>query len=1517
MKKRRPTPAPARRASGRKLLLALALPLILFSLVWNFPPPAASQPQGGEGEARPGAPENFDIRTSIAKAAQIKRERHQQRMSSERRHRKAARGQQLKAARARLAERAEGLRVVENEQIEAPELVSAGKGRALMRGRSGEARDRVVRRFLAANEGLYGLSAKQVARLHKTSEYTNPAGNLSWVSLEQRLNNLPVFQGELRAALTPEGDLLHTTGTLAPEVEEKELSATPDISAAAAVVKAAETIGVAVNPADLQVKESAPDGTGVVFAGGPFADDTKVELVYFPLDSGVVTLGWSMVLWQDVLAYYVVVDAEDGQLFFRKNITNDQTQPATYVVYASDSPAPLSPSLNLLSLTVPTDQGAAAPRTSFTLITEMASPHPPDPWLADGLTTTTGNNVDAGMDLITPNGIDAGSRPVSATRNFDFPYDPAPGFLVPPGQSPTLANYRLGEVVNMFFWTNRFHDRLYELGFTEAARNFQQNNFGRGGLGNDRVLAEGQDFSGTSNANFNTPPDGSSGRMQMFIFNGPTPDRSSGLDQEILIHELTHGLSNRLHANASGLTATQSGGMGEGWSDFYARALLSTADEDVNGIYGAGGYSTLDITAPTAYASNYYYGIRRFPYALRTTLGANGRPHNPLTFADIDAGKINLTDGAFPRGPIGSASAHAVHNIGEVWCMTLLEVRARLINRMGWAAGNQRMLQLVTDGMKLDPANPTLLDGRNSILAASAASGGDALEEADIWAGFAARGMGFGATVTAAAVTPITVGESFDTPNLQLGTVAIAADSCDSGGFADPGEDIELAVQLVNPLAGTDALGVTAEIVGGGSASYDTIPGGGNATRNLSFSVPSSAECGDQITLTININSSIGPVSKTYVLQVGAPTSVGAPLTVSTGNVSIPLPDVATVDIPLNVTDTGFVGDVNVRVRLNHTFDGDLAISLVAPDGTSVALSNNRGGSGDNYGTGLNDCSGTPTVFDDSAANPISSGVAPFAATFRPEAPLAALNGKEINGLWKLRVTDTAGLDVGTLGCATLEITRQLYFCCGVAGTPIINSVPPAVVVAESVAPANNAPDPDETVTMSFPLKNVGTGLTTNLVATLLPGGGVNAPSGPQSYGALSPIGPAAARDFSFVASGNCGDTITATFQLQDGALDLGTVSFPIRLGSTVTSVTAGANAGAIAIPGVGTGAAAGAPANPYPSTINISGVAGTVSKVTATLTGLSHTFPGDVDILLVGPGGQKVILMSDVGGGTDAVGANLTFDDAAVPIGLTVVSGTFRPTNSGGGDLFPAPAPAAPFAAALSTFNNVSPNGNWSLYVVDDAGLDVGQIAGGWSLTITTADPFCAFQQCTLGVVDVTQNNDPGSCGALVNFPAPTITGSCGVVTFAPPSGSFCPVGVTPVLVTGTRQDSTITTATFNVTVNDAEGPSISPVGASPDSLWPPNHKLKDVAVSYSAADNCGTANCVISSVASNEPVNGTGDGDSSPDWVIVSPTLVQLRAERAGGGTGRVYTITVRCTDAAGNHTFRTTTVNVPHNQ
>lgn len=154
-------------------------------------------------------------------------------------------------------------------------------------------------------------------------------------------------------------------------------------------------------------------------------------------------------------------------------------------------------------------------------------------------------------------------------------------------------------------------------------------------------------------------------------------------------------------------------------------------------------------------------------------------------------------------------------------------------------------------------------------------------------------------------------------------------------------------------------------------------------------------------------------------------------------------------------------------------------------------------------------------------------------------------------------------------------------------------------------------------------------------------------------------------------------------------------------------------NPSAIAIPSIGS-------ATPYPSSINIANFSEVVNDVNVTLHGLTHTFPADLDILLVGPGGQSVLLMSDAGGGSDLNGITLVFDDqAAASLPNPITAGTYKPTNIGTGDSFPAPAPSGSYGAQLSVFNGTAANGAWQLFVFDDGLFADGNIAGGWSLAI------------------------------------------------------------------------------------------------------------------------------------------------------------------------------------------------------
>jgi subtilisin-like proprotein convertase family protein len=144
-------------------------------------------------------------------------------------------------------------------------------------------------------------------------------------------------------------------------------------------------------------------------------------------------------------------------------------------------------------------------------------------------------------------------------------------------------------------------------------------------------------------------------------------------------------------------------------------------------------------------------------------------------------------------------------------------------------------------------------------------------------------------------------------------------------------------------------------------------------------------------------------------------------------------------------------------------------------------------------------------------------------------------------------------------------------------------------------------------------------------------------------------------------------------------------------------------------------------PATPYPSPINVAGLGGTVTHVTVTLTGLTHTAIQDVGVLLVGPIGENVELMNFAGFGSST--STLTFDDAAsasLPFFGAIPTGTYTPSVFSQALVYAAPAPARPYGSALSVFNGVDPNGTWSLYVQDFAPEDVGSMSG-WSLTITT----------------------------------------------------------------------------------------------------------------------------------------------------------------------------------------------------
>ena len=760
------------------------------------------------------------------------------------------------------------VKVEYNTDIRIPEVITPDVWKNKIQrltGASQAKRSEILRNFIKENNLLVGLDNAQIDALKVTADYTNPDGNLSFAHLEQFINDVPVFRGEVKAGFTKNGEIIRVINNLAPGLDYESLST--DFGDPVRAVKfAAEHVRYELKEGDLRPNESASDDLKVKFGeGGDW--DILAEKMYFPTEPGVAIPAWRVLIWKPINAYYVIVDAHTGTVLWRKNIANDQTQAATYDVYVNpnayipvhDSPAPLTPGPTNPALGT---QGALLERTQ---VTRIGNEPPYDfnnkGWVTDGTNVTDGNNVEAGVDRSSPNGVDA-PQTGNPDRVFTSTWNPPPGNPAP-GDAPLTTQAQRGAVIQMFWVMNWYHDELYRLGFTEQARNFQHDNFGRGGLGNDRVSAEGQDFSSTNNANFATPADGSRGRMQMFLWTGPTPNRDGTPDADVVIHEVTHGLSNRLHGNATGL-GNQGGMMGEGWGDFFGHAMLSEPTDALDGIYTTGGYVTYQLGP--SFNANFYYGIRRFPKAIMSSTGGpNNKPHNPLTFGHINANcdttlgtTTTAVSSAFPRNPViaTSGSCSQVHNAGEIWSSALWEVRTLFVSRLGWAEGTRRTLQFVVDGMKLAPINPTFLQERDAIIAAAAAygSGEASADVADVREGFRIRGMGFSASVQ----TNTSVTEAFDRANVIMTNPFSVSDSTgDNDGAPEPGENVLITVTVTN-TTGETINNVVANINGGPNVSFGNVADGQTVSREIPYTIPSNAPCGSTHSVTINISSDIG-----------------------------------------------------------------------------------------------------------------------------------------------------------------------------------------------------------------------------------------------------------------------------------------------------------------------------------------------------------------------------------------------------------------------------------------------------------------------------------------------------------------------------------------------------------------------------------------------------------------------------------------------------------------------------------
>lgn len=688
------------------------------------------------------------------------------------------------------------------------------------------------------------------------------------VKFQQIYNGLPVYNAE-GTVIVRDNKVIYYTDTFLKDYSSS-VANNPSISKTAALQKISDNLQkqkITTYPI-LGFFDAEPE-TGHV---------AKQRLVYVE-DSGILKLAYQFSLSESDASNYwdILVDATNGSIISKLDLNlscnfDDKAFSHDYTSVKKDFIGPLNGEANKFLFLVPDNASynifplqLEAPTFGSRAI--VSNPWnltaSPEGWHYDGTThytITRGNNAYAYEDTLASN--TAGFSPDGGTsRNFDYPFNIY-------GDSTTNQN---AAITNLFYMNNKMHDIFYAFGFTPAARNFQNTNFGLGGVGNDYVNAEAQDGGGTNNANFASPVDGSKPRMQMYLWSATTPriffynapavavprqpgagtaqfgpalsvtgvtgnvqlasvidactalpagsltgkigliergtcaftvkvknaqnagasaaiiynDSINGdtlitmsgtdttitipsvfigntegeyikthlvatttvnvtlkndpstiitpdgdFDNGIIAHEYGHGISNRLTGTGVGCLNSSSDKeqMGEGWSDFFALMLTNKAGDNASVARGIGTYAVGQSTTGG--------GIRPAKYSPDFTI-------NDYTYTDTNGMEYTSNGVLVPD----------VHSIGFVWATMLWDLHWQYVSKYGYASdvmsnttnGSSRVLQLVTDALKLQICNPTFIDGRDAILAADQATTGGA-DRCMIWRTFAKRGLGVNAS---------------------------------------------------------------------------------------------------------------------------------------------------------------------------------------------------------------------------------------------------------------------------------------------------------------------------------------------------------------------------------------------------------------------------------------------------------------------------------------------------------------------------------------------------------------------------------------------------------------------------------------------------------------------------------------------------------------------------------------------------------------------------------------------------
>jgi extracellular elastinolytic metalloproteinase len=994
----------------------------------------------------------------------------------------------------------------------------------------------IVQGYINANKADYGLTNADLAGLIVTDQYTDADIGVTHIYLRQRHQGIEVYNGNISSHVTSDGRIINLYSSFVGDLAAQVNSTEANLSPVGAVAAAAGQLGLSLT-SSVTILEQAntPDRQVVLSNGGISAANIPARLIYYPTDSGAI-LTWGLEIDSlDAQHYWhILVDANSGATVYKvDHVIHDYfgeaeghvdaetegTMGTTTVAAGSQQGNSLAPDAYEV-FAMPSEYPDDGPRVvAVNPANATASPfgwHDTNGAAGAESTLTEGNNVEAYQDQDADSNPEAGEQP-DGGATLDFT-----GALVPLDLTQDPLVYKNAAIVNLFYWNNIIHDVFYMHGFNELSGNFQVNNYGNGGTGNDDVRAEGQDGGGTNNANFLTLPDGQRPRMQMYLWTQTTPRRDGDLENSIIVHEYGHGISNRLTggpATTSCLSNQEQ--MGEGWSDWVALVLTAKSTDTATTLRGIGTYV---LGQPVT-------GVGIRPAQYTTDMGVNS-----YTYANI-------------------GSLAVPHGVGFVWATMTWDMYWNLVAEHGFntdfyapwnTGGNNLAIRLVLDGMKLQPCSPGFVDGRNAILQADVNLTGGA-NQCLIWEAFARRGLGFSASQGSSSSTTdgtpafdipaacsflgatpatqsvcvgsnanyaITVGQAY------TGTVNLSASGHPAGTTAtfvpNPVTAPGSSNLTIGNTAGATAGSYTISIVGADASQTSTTtvgldllnsapnaptlvspPNGASGVGTSAVltwnSVPSAASYTVEVatdagfTNIIHTNTVAGTsdtvgglaILTTYYWRVRATNPCGtgvnsavfsfttgqqfcvtAPITIPSSGAGSPYPSANTVSgIGTSVSD------VNVLLNgLSHTWPDDIDILLVGPQGQNLKILSDAGGSTDVVNANV--------TFDDSAAGLVPDSGPLATGSYRPSdyeagdtfpAPAPAPSGATT--LATFNGTDPNGtwnlFVVDDAGGDTGSITGWCL--------EIVTAGPTPTPTATATAVPTNTPTPTATATATAP----------------------------------------------------------------------------------------------------------------------------------------------------------------------------------------------------------------------------------------------------------------------------------------------------------------------------------------------------------------------------------------------------------------------------------------------------------------